>query len=194
MRRCAAGLLVCLALLAWAAPAFGSFADEVESLLQSLDEQLEGYRSQLHSAGEEELAKRHAEIQAQLDREWEECYAQLEEEGTAYAAWLQDEYGSRLLRLQLELLLVNLGPEERDAKVQAAAALQEDMDRLRAEKEEELRERLAAFELLLDERFAELSGEASDEIEARLAEEYLAYKDDLLWAFEHTLRNSYAKR
>lgn len=194
MRWRAVSLIVLTAILAGAVPAAADFQEQVEALLAGLEERLENYRSELQSQGDAELLERQKAIQAQLDEEWEDYYAQLAEEGRTYAAWLQEEYGRQLLRLHLELLLVTMDEQEFKAKLEARATLQDTITRLRAEKEAELKARLEQHKQALDQRFTELSEKAQAEIEARLTEKYRTFKEDLLWAFEQTLRNSYANR
>lgn len=166
----------------------------IATLLERLDHELTAYHEELQAAGEAEFAERKADLEELLSQEWDEFYSAAQEEGKDFAKWLQDEYGKKLLRLQLELLLVNLTEEEEGERLAAIATLQETMDQLRSEKEAELQTRLDEYQVSLEERFAQLTSAVSDEITTRLTQEYAAFKDDFVWAFENTLRNYSANR
>jgi F0F1-type ATP synthase membrane subunit b/b' len=168
--------------------------EPIVRMLEEMDRELLSYHTLLKEAGEAELSRRLDEFQAQLDKEYEAFFAQIEQEGQEYAASLQEEYGPQMLRLQLELLLLTLDDEEELERAEAMAALQQAMEDALAEKEAELHRRLADFEQSLEERFAQFQLEVGQEIEEKLAEEYSAFKADFLWAFEHSLRNSFVNR
>ena len=168
--------------------------EPIVHMLEEMDRELSSYFTMLQEAGEAELSRRLDEFQAQLDEEYEAFFAQLEQEGQEYAASLQEEYGPKLLRLQLELFLLTLDEAGELERIEAMAELQQEMENLLAEKEAALQERLTEFEQTLEERFSQFQLAVSQEIEERLTEEYATFKSDFLWAFEHSLRNSFVNR
>ncbi len=195
MLRRTAGLAVLIVCLVWGVSvAAGDQAAEIQNMLEGMDERLAHYHAQLQAEGEAELAQLEAEIQSELDEEWEDFVRQIQEEGKAYADWLAEEFGRQILRLKLELLLVSLEEAERGQRLESLADLEETAAGLKAKKEAELQSRLKEFQLGLEERFAQLVDAARTEIEERLAVQYRAFREDMLWAIDHTLRNSLAIR
>ena len=194
MLRRTAGLAVLIVCLVWGVSvAAGDQAAAIQNMLEGMDERLAHYHAQLQAEGEAELAQLEAEIQSELDEEWEDFVRQIQEEGKAYADWLAEEFGRQILRLKLELLLVSLEEAERGQRLESLADLEETAAGLKAKKEAELQSRLKEFQLGLEER-CPAGGPARTEIEERLAVQYRAFREDMLWAIDHTLRNSLAIR
>lgn len=160
---------------------------EIERLLTRNEEDLANYKIELQQAGEDIYGEKQGELlraQAQtLHNEARTLQAQMQLE----SRHLQEELSSELLRQQLQLILVGLDVEQRDARFKAInqlqdqlksaqddleASYQEQLQQLQAEHEklaqEEIRSLQVAIERFLEEEFAQYELALTRELEVEL--------------------------
>ena len=162
-------------------------AVDVERFLAEQDVALEDYRLSLQQAGEEIFAEKRGELRRaqmqQLHSEAKTLQAQKEEQ----IKEVQTELADELLRQQLQLMLVSLDKDQREARFEVITQLQKEFTSIQTDLETELQEELHELEAAHEEGSQEEVAILRAEVERAMDEELTSYRLALMKELEEEI-------
>lgn len=173
----------------------------LDEMLAQQEQDLQDYRDQLQRAGEDVFADKQGQLfraQAQkLHNEARLLKAQVEEEIQA----LQQELSAKLLREQLELMLLTLDEKGQEVRLERIAQVQEELQTAQEGLREEYEKRLLVLQEEHERRSHEETEALKAEVEKAMDDEFAQYQLTLLQQLEEEiakmkpdLRSAHANR
>jgi len=166
----------------------------IEALLMEQEEELKKYALELKQAGEELFAEKLGELRRAHMQAMHDEAKRLRFQAEDKLKELEAKLGGDMLRQQLQLMLVTLDEDQRQARLKVMEQLQGELAAAQVDLEAELQEQLLQLEAEYEARSQGEAARLLAEVEQALEEELADFRRSLFQDLARSSRSALANR